>query len=236
MMPSPMIPTLPLLALPPALPSLRATIASPLRRDLVCVSLGRARPLLYALRRGQESQRARANCRGCHASARLCHPADCRKRAERLREIAEVEINHDSSRILPKSKLVDAAKRSDILLCLLHDVVDRDVLAANPNLKAIASMTITPDRIDVGRGDHAQDHRHQHPGRGDRRHRRSRLRVAARLRAPHRRRRPGGALGRVSGLAIESSRRQPASAARRSVSSASAGSGRRWRGARAAST
>jgi glyoxylate reductase len=67
----------------------------------------------------------------------------------RLREIAEVELNHDSSRILPKSKLVDAAKRSDILLCLLHDTVDRDVLSANPNLKAIASMTITPDRIDV---------------------------------------------------------------------------------------
>lgn len=67
----------------------------------------------------------------------------------RLREIAEVEINHDSSRVLPKSKLVEAARRSDILLCLLHDVVDRDVLAANPKLKAIASMTITPDRIDV---------------------------------------------------------------------------------------
>lgn len=67
----------------------------------------------------------------------------------RLREIADVEINHDSSRVLPKAKLVEAAKRSDILLCLLHDTVDRDVLAANPNLKAIASMTITPDRIDV---------------------------------------------------------------------------------------
>ncbi|MET0867963.1 MAG: D-glycerate dehydrogenase [Pseudorhodoplanes sp.] len=58
-------------------------------------------------------------------------------------------MNHDSSRVLPKSKLVEAARRSDILLCLLHDVVDRDVLAANPKLKAIASMTITPDRIDV---------------------------------------------------------------------------------------
>jgi glyoxylate reductase len=67
----------------------------------------------------------------------------------RLREIAEVELNHDSSRILPKSKLVQAAKRNDIILCLLHDVIDREVLAANPALKAIASMTITPDRIDV---------------------------------------------------------------------------------------
>ena len=67
----------------------------------------------------------------------------------RLREIAEVEINDDSSRVLPKSKLVDAAKRNDIILCLLHDTIDREVLAANPSLKAIASMTITPDRIDV---------------------------------------------------------------------------------------
>jgi glyoxylate reductase len=67
----------------------------------------------------------------------------------RLREIAEVEINQDSSRIPVKDKLVDAAKRADIILCLLHDTIDRDVLAANPNLKAIASMTITPDRIDV---------------------------------------------------------------------------------------
>ncbi len=67
----------------------------------------------------------------------------------RLKEIAEVEVNDDSSRIPVKDKLIDAAKRSDILLCLLHDTIDREVLAANPNLKAVASMTITPDRIDV---------------------------------------------------------------------------------------
>jgi glyoxylate reductase len=67
----------------------------------------------------------------------------------RLREVAEVEVNQDSSRILATPKLIEAAKRSDIILCLLHDTIDRDVLAANPNLKAIASMTITPDRIDV---------------------------------------------------------------------------------------
>jgi glyoxylate reductase len=67
----------------------------------------------------------------------------------RLKEIAQVELNEDSSRIPVKDKLIDAAKRSDIILCLLHDTIDREVLAANPNLKAIASMTITPDRIDV---------------------------------------------------------------------------------------
>jgi glyoxylate reductase len=67
----------------------------------------------------------------------------------RLRDAAEVEVNLDSSRILAKPKLIRAVSRSDILLALLHDTVDRDVLAANPALKAVASMTITPDRIDV---------------------------------------------------------------------------------------
>lgn len=67
----------------------------------------------------------------------------------RLREFADVEVNQDSSRILAKPKLIQGVARSDILLSLLHDTVDRDVLAANPNLKAVASMTITPDCIDV---------------------------------------------------------------------------------------
>jgi glyoxylate reductase len=67
----------------------------------------------------------------------------------RLREIADVEVNHDSSRILAKSKLIQGVARNDILFSLLHDIVDRDVLAANANLKAVASMTITPDNIDV---------------------------------------------------------------------------------------
>lgn len=44
---------------------------------------------------------------------------------------------------------MEAAKRSDIILPLLHDAVDREVLAANPDLRAVASMAVTPDRIDV---------------------------------------------------------------------------------------
>jgi glyoxylate reductase len=67
----------------------------------------------------------------------------------RLREIADVDVNQDSSRILAKPKLIRGVASSDILLSLLHDVVDRDVLAANPNLKMVASMTITPDGIDI---------------------------------------------------------------------------------------
>ena len=40
-------------------------------------------------------------------------------------------------------------KKCDILFSLLHDKIDRAVLAANPKLRAVASMSITPDNIDV---------------------------------------------------------------------------------------
>ena len=67
----------------------------------------------------------------------------------RLRMVAEVEVNPDSSKVLPKDKLIEAVKRCDILVSLLHDTVDRDVLTANPRLKAVSSMNITQDRIDL---------------------------------------------------------------------------------------
>ena len=67
----------------------------------------------------------------------------------RLRAVADVEVNADSSRVLDKAKLVEAVKRCDILLSLLHDTVDTEVLAANPGLKAVSSMNITQDRIDL---------------------------------------------------------------------------------------
>jgi glyoxylate reductase len=38
---------------------------------------------------------------------------------------------------------------ADVLFCLVHDRVDRDVIAANPRLRMIATMTITPADIDV---------------------------------------------------------------------------------------
>jgi glyoxylate reductase len=67
----------------------------------------------------------------------------------RLRGIADVTMNPDSSRILAKGKLCAALRKHDLLFALLHDTVDRDVLAANPKLRAVASMCTTPDRIDV---------------------------------------------------------------------------------------
>ena len=69
--------------------------------------------------------------------------------AKRLREVARVTINPDSSRPLPKKNLLAAVPRTDVLFSLLHDRVDRDVLAANPKLRAVCSMAITPDAIDV---------------------------------------------------------------------------------------
>ena len=68
---------------------------------------------------------------------------------ERLRAVADVELNPDSLHIVTKDELLAAVRDRDILFCLLHDKVDRDVIAANPRLRAIASMKITPSDIDV---------------------------------------------------------------------------------------
>jgi glyoxylate reductase len=67
----------------------------------------------------------------------------------RLRKVATVKINPESSRIISKKALVAAVRNSDILFSLLHDRIDREVIAANPALRAIASQSITPDNIDV---------------------------------------------------------------------------------------
>jgi glyoxylate reductase len=68
---------------------------------------------------------------------------------ERLKQVAEVEWNPDPVHIMGKEELCAAVRRHDILFCLLHDRVDRDVIAANPALRMIASMKITPSDLDV---------------------------------------------------------------------------------------
>ena len=68
---------------------------------------------------------------------------------ERLRRVASVKVNSDSGRIIPKKALIAAVRRCDILFSLLHDGIDRQVIAANPKLRLIASQSITPDNIDV---------------------------------------------------------------------------------------
>ena len=68
---------------------------------------------------------------------------------KRLRERAKVKVNQDDSRIIAKATLIAAVKKADILFCLLHDRIDKTVIAANPKLRAVAAQSITPTNIDV---------------------------------------------------------------------------------------
>ncbi len=68
---------------------------------------------------------------------------------KRLEAIATVTLNPDPLHIATKAELLNAARENDIIFCLLHDKVDAEVINANPKLKAIASMTITPADIDI---------------------------------------------------------------------------------------
>jgi glyoxylate reductase len=68
---------------------------------------------------------------------------------QRLRALGSVKLFQDDIRIIPKPKLLAAVRNADILFCLLHDKIDRAVIAANPNLRHIAAQSISPSNIDV---------------------------------------------------------------------------------------
>jgi len=68
---------------------------------------------------------------------------------ERLQGVAEVDFNPDSVHIPTKDEMLASVRKHDILFCLLQDRVDVEVIAANPGLRMIASMKITPSDIDV---------------------------------------------------------------------------------------
>jgi glyoxylate reductase len=68
---------------------------------------------------------------------------------ERLRAVASVQVFPDDSRIMSKETLIAALKQADILFCLLHDKIDKAVIAANPKLRHIAAQSISPSNIDV---------------------------------------------------------------------------------------
>ncbi len=68
---------------------------------------------------------------------------------KRLRAIGTVKVFPDDSRIIPHRTLVAAVRNADILFCLLHDGIDRAVIAANPKLQHVAAQSITPSNIDV---------------------------------------------------------------------------------------
>ena len=68
---------------------------------------------------------------------------------DRLRTAAEVRWNPDPLHIMTQAELIAAARDNDILFCLLHDHVTAAIINANPELKAVASMTITPADIAI---------------------------------------------------------------------------------------
>lgn len=72
-----------------------------------------------------------------------------RSAIERLEKVANLTLNRDPLHIVTKEELLKAAREHDIIFCLLHDKIDAEVINANPNLKAVASMTITPADIDT---------------------------------------------------------------------------------------
>ena len=67
----------------------------------------------------------------------------------RLRQVTAVKMNPDASRILARRALLASVRQCDVLFCLLHDRIDSGVIAANPNLRMIASQSITPSNINV---------------------------------------------------------------------------------------
>ncbi len=67
----------------------------------------------------------------------------------RLRALGSVKLFPDDSRIIPHRTLVSAVRRADILFCLLHDKIDKAVIAANPKLRHVAAQSISPSNIDV---------------------------------------------------------------------------------------
>ena len=68
---------------------------------------------------------------------------------ERLRAVADVEHNPEALHTPSKDELVAAVRNHDVLWCLLQDRIDAEVIAANPHLRLLATMKITPSDIDV---------------------------------------------------------------------------------------
>jgi glyoxylate reductase len=68
---------------------------------------------------------------------------------ERLQQLADVEWNRDALHVATRDELLRAVRQCEILFCLLSDRVDAEVIGANPNLRMIATMKITPSDVDV---------------------------------------------------------------------------------------
>jgi lactate dehydrogenase-like 2-hydroxyacid dehydrogenase len=65
-----------------------------------------------------------------------------------LRKHHEITVNpHD--RVLSKKEIIQGLKGKDGLLCLLTDVIDKEVIESEPNLKMIANYAVGYNNIDI---------------------------------------------------------------------------------------
>jgi len=68
---------------------------------------------------------------------------------DRLHSEMDVTVHPDSSRSINRQELINAIRENDYLFCRLGDVVDAEVMDANPELKLIATMATTAAQIDL---------------------------------------------------------------------------------------
>lgn len=65
-----------------------------------------------------------------------------------LKKEFTIDVN-PYDRVLTKEEIIEGIKGKDGLLCLLTDLIDKDVIHAEPNLKMIASYAVGYDNIDI---------------------------------------------------------------------------------------
>jgi glyoxylate reductase len=70
------------------------------------------------------------------------------KAMERLRKETELEMNKED-RVLTKGEIIQGLRGKDALLCLLTDLIDEEVLSANPDLQVVANYAVGFNNIDV---------------------------------------------------------------------------------------
>lgn len=66
-----------------------------------------------------------------------------------LQKEMDVTVHPDSSRSINRQELIEAIRQNDYLFCRLGDVVDAEIMDANPDLKLIATMSTAAAQIDL---------------------------------------------------------------------------------------
>src|SRR5262249_54093833 len=82
-------------------------------------------------------------------SASCCHSSAFAGPRVRVEASEGVTAHAVAPQDIPRDQLNAGVRHCDILFSLLPDRIDSNVMDANPKLRAIASMSITPDNIDV---------------------------------------------------------------------------------------